>query len=281
VPTSSDPIGGIREAHEAGWRGVRCTFTLSTGRVGTMTLAHLVSSTSGVVAVHEPAPHLLRLSKLAFEERSSVDAGPSERWRLVVEAARADAIWQAHRKGHAYFESGNRMTFFAPELASLFPDAKFVHLFRDPMTFVESTHARGWYAGHPWDWARIAPGPADAFLDRWERMDALEKIAWNWVGVNAYALDVCDSISSHRSMLLPSEALFSGRKDVVEQLFSFLELRPPGIRTVRRVLSGRLNASSTSGGGGAVLSQRDQDRIWEIVGPAADRLGVERERATA
>ncbi len=197
-------VSGMGDAFELKWNGIPCVFTLSTGRVGTMTLAAMLRSSQTVQAVHEPFPRLLRLAYLAFMEDPGQTRDP-DRWQMAVDTARSEMIWGAYRNGKIHFETSNRVTFLAPTLARLYPGSKFIFLHRDPLAIIRSGIARGWYAGNSWDWARITPRPDDPSHQLWPSMSQSEKIAWYWAVTNAYCLAFVEKISPERCLVVRSE----------------------------------------------------------------------------
>jgi hypothetical protein len=133
---------------------VEPVFVLSTGRTGAALLTELLLLADGVDVHHTPRPELVRVSRRAYEEIG----GNLDLFVEVFKTAREELLLQSVRRGRRYVETNNRVTFFAPAAAVEFPDAKFIHLTRDPATFVRSGLRRNWYSGtHHHDIGRIVP----------------------------------------------------------------------------------------------------------------------------
>jgi Sulfotransferase family len=259
-------------AHAARWRGVSCVFTLSTGRSGTATLATLLDHSPFVEARHEPRPRLLRLSREAFQRTATASDG-DEGWDLVVEAARSDLVWHAYQRGQVYVETSNRLTYLAPMLGRYFSDSKFISLHRDPLEVIRSGLRRGWYQGHPWDWARIEPRDDDPILHHWAAFSAEEKIAWYWMAVNRDTLRFLGTLPRERWIELPSSRLFAADPVTLNALSRFLNIAPIPSRVARGVLRTPRNASRP--GEDRPIDAATMRSIERIVGPIAKQLGYE------
>ena len=118
-------------------------FVLSTGRCGTALLTKVFEEHSGIEVHHTPTPELVYYSKYAFENQDSL----SSEIKHLVDAARYDQIRSSFLLKKTFVETNNRITFFAQQLAELYPKAKFIHLIRNPIDFIKSGLARNWYSG--------------------------------------------------------------------------------------------------------------------------------------
>jgi hypothetical protein len=269
------PPNALETAYRNQWKGLRCVFALSTGRVGTKTLARLLDQSAGVTGVHEPPPLLLRQSKEAYEHVDEQWEG-SDKWKAVVEAARADMVCAANAQGRVYAETSNRLTYFAPTLAEFFPDSKFVFIHRQPLAVISSGMRRGWYVDHSWDWARIQPRAGDRYHDVWEGLSQVEKIAWYWRSVNEFSMYFGRTVPRERWLRLAAEDLFAGSEEVVNGLFSFLGVGNPNAQAVTRVLKERSNATRLRRGDLDVMpSAAIAAEVAPIVEDVAATLGYE------
>ena len=105
-------------------------FFLSTGRVGTKTIAALLSIADSYDVYHEPRPLLYNLSKISYATPITTHS-----IKLINEAfliARKNIINLALIKKKGYIETSPQVTFLAPFLAESFPNSKFIHLIRNP-----------------------------------------------------------------------------------------------------------------------------------------------------
>src|SRR5262245_11018067 len=84
---------------------------LSTGRVGSQTLAALGALATGVRSVHEPTPLLYGLSRIAYEAGDSALENAA-----LVEAVRASRIDSLKQLTCHYIETSPQTTFLGPVL---------------------------------------------------------------------------------------------------------------------------------------------------------------------
>jgi hypothetical protein len=212
---------------------------LSTGRVGSHTLAELASLDRKVTALHEPWPNTYGLSRLSYEHLCH-ENGLSD---VLLEAVRT--VRQAPvNDAKIYLETSPQVTFLAPLLAEIFPNAKFVHVVRHPASVVRSAMRRNWYNGHGFDQWRICPRERKLETG-WESMDPFEKNVWLWCETNRWVSDFLNSIGPDRYIILRSEDLFLLENDAVENFFGFLGVATPARRDIVRVIDRQYNAQRT------------------------------------
>lgn len=184
-------------------------FVVSTGRAGSQMLARALAKVPGVLALHEPKPHLITEGYLRWKRGIS-----SEEAARCIRSKRSDLIDQVAQSGLTYIESSHYCSHLIPELARLF-DARFVFLHRDPRGFTRSGLARpGWYS---------AKGPAERFKSLirqrlkvgaevgyyWHdhRLDPpahlstrMEKIAWLWTEMNRVIVRDLEAVAPDRKL---------------------------------------------------------------------------------
>lgn len=196
----------------------KVVFVLSTGRCGTKLLAKIMQRHPAVRAYHEAFPPLVFPSKLAYE---AYERGlPIEVGKLAIIAGRYELIRNAFLQSKIYLETNNRLTFFAPYIAAVFEQAKFIHLVRHPGDFVRSAIRRGYYTGkHSWDEGRIQP-LEDGIP--WGQMTAIEKNAWLWNETNRFIEKFKKQIESNRVITVRAEDLFSNTYQVIESICKFI-----------------------------------------------------------
>jgi hypothetical protein len=189
-----------------------CCFVLSTGRCGTAFLTEILRRSDMLSVHHAPKPELEFLSSLVHHappEPAALD--------LAVLAARFELLVDAYRSGAMYVETNNRITFFAPALARLLPNARFVHVVRNPADFVRSGMRRGYYAEGVVQHQRLKPAD-DA---EWSSYSELEKITWEWNEINGFIERFKASMPERRVLTLRSEALFR-EPDAMISLLEFV-----------------------------------------------------------
>lgn len=265
---------GLGQAYAGGWRDCPCVFVLSTGRVGTETLTALLALSPEIVATHEPRPRLVKASFDAYMEGG--DIGRSEKWRMVVLAARDDAVYEANRRGKVYVETNNRLTYLAPALAVTFPASRFIYLHRHPYEVVRSAMRREYYRGHSWDFARIRPRPQEPLAEQWETLSPLEKSAWYWARVNAEARDFLLTLPESRRLEVRADALFAGDEVVLSKLFAFVGVDCPSQGRITEVLGQKIHAQRRGTfPPPSEWSEAERDMVRERVAAVAQSLEYE------
>ncbi len=251
-----------------------CIFTLSTGRVGTQTLAALLRLAPNVFAYHEPEPYLFGLSKIAYHyaSHSVVNRVLRESFRAMREGAFNYAL--SCYKG--YVETSPQGTFLAPAILEVIPEVKFIHLVRNPGAVVRSGMRRNWYAGHPSDPVRITPLPESEMYEQWDSLTQFQKNVWLWTETNRWIARFLKELSPHRFLLVQSEKLFEGDPATLDALFRFVAAPPPSLKKIEKVLSKKLNRQKSG-----VFPEPEEwpDELYEdlcsIAGPMAEQLGYD------
>lgn len=224
-----------------GWADVRPVFVLSTGRCGTKLLSELIETAGGAAVHHAPRPELIRVSRRAFEE---IDHTP-ELFAEVIKTAREELIHEATRYGKVFIETNNRVTFFAPVVRSVFPEARFVHLVRNPADIVRSGIRRGWYTGaHAHDLGRIHPLAGTPDAESWDSWDPIERIGWMWQQTNEFIERACSDIDDGAHMRIRAEDLFAD-PNAAAALLEFMGVPALDPQRIAAVTSRPVNAQRT------------------------------------
>ncbi|MFZ0390088.1 MAG: sulfotransferase, partial [Calditrichia bacterium] len=218
------------------WQNVRPCFVLSTGRSGTLLLNQLLQLSPAAAAHHQPSPELIRASKRAYEE---IRQSP-EVFCEVLKSAREELILQAAQRNKVYIETNNRITFFAPVIPDVFPQAVFIHLTRHPGAFVRSGIRRRWYSGkHEHDVGR--PEPLEPEMKtKWKQFTQVEKIGWLWNETNRFIEDFKKEVNPERVLQIKAENLFSDPQ-TTEKIFAFLHLPPISRQRIAKKLKTPVN----------------------------------------
>ncbi len=158
-------------------------------------------------------------------------------------------------------------------LATMFPDALFIHLTRDAPQNIASLlegrekrlAVRGWPAKHGYDWHFLMP---PAWLGHVDHSPAAQ-FAWQWLVGNQTAVDDLDAVPRSRWARIRYEDLISDAPQMLDDLLAFSYL-PPSARVSEA--AAKLAPSQ------AVLSAPDEDK-WgaraaeiEPVLPALEQL---------
>ena len=208
-------------------------FVISTGRVGTMLLAKLFETSENTEVFHEAQPDMIFAGRYAFENPQNLE------WmKGAVVSGRYELIRDSYLKGKRFVETNNRLTFLSPALAELFPKARFIHLLRDPHSFIKSGLQRDWYSGSTiTDEGRIVRGD-----DEFEKLSRADKVAWLWNKTNQFCEDFKSQFGQSRTYTIKAESLFNSTQDTLE-LFDWLGLKPPSQIYLERQLKRPLNKS--------------------------------------
>ena len=225
-----------------GFRNARCLVVLSSGRVGTDTLAHVLDLSPEIRAYHEPRPNFL-VEQLEVYQYGRRDP---ERFRRIFVEGRARRLASARMAGKIYAETSMRLTFFAPLIADLLPGAQFLHLHRHPGDVVRSGMRRGWYDQHEADAWRLRPTEDDPLWDEWQTWDAFTKTCWYWNEYNQFALEFCRQLEPGRSMSLRSDDLFDLSSGGARRVFEFLGVPMPAEEAIAEQLAMRHNAQNVN-----------------------------------
>jgi hypothetical protein len=128
----------------------RAVFVLSTGRCGTLALQRFLRRSDQIEAFHRyrgrkakyqnDMSFVLEQNYAYYQVLKSPDSGAKRR-RFVVEnlqRCRSALIQRLQQEGKRFIELNHEFSPFGPLLAEAFPEAKFVHLVRDPKAVVSS-----------------------------------------------------------------------------------------------------------------------------------------------
>ncbi|MFW6027145.1 MAG: methyltransferase domain-containing protein, partial [Candidatus Woesearchaeota archaeon] len=195
-------------------------FVLSTGRCGTKFLAKNLKKSKELISLHEPNPELIYYARYAYENKDN----NYEILKAMIDSARFDLISKSLVQNKKYFESNNRLTFFAEQLVELYPKVKFIHLIRNPAEFVRSGIRRNWYqSNNLWEMGRIQPINNDI---NWEQMSQLAKISWLWNETNQFIEEFKAKINNKKIITVFSEDLFN---DIVtlKNILNFIGVSNP------------------------------------------------------
>lgn len=211
-------------------------FVLSTGRCGTKLLTDLIQSDSDFIVAHQPVPELTHAALYAYQHQGS----NFETLTQIIDACRYESIRDAWLLKKTYVETNNRITFFAPYLASLFPQSRFIHLQRDPYQFIESGYSRNWYAYEKlFDEGRITP--QDDTTIPWDQYSQVQKIAWLWKETNDFIRKFTETMPSERRYFIDSKDLYTNGSKVKE-LLSFMGIKSLPVARIEKLIARPVNA---------------------------------------
>jgi putative sulfotransferase len=173
------------------------------------------------------------------------------RYQGLARASEARTILSStHKAALRYSEkplwgdSSNKLSWLIPDLAALFPDARFIHLVRDGRKVASSYfHKLGAecyddrsmkiLAAHLTDTAHVAAPPpekkywwpqpklGDPWAEEFARFDQFQRICWHWTEVNRVIRDGLASLPAERRLFLRLEELRARPSEAI-RLFAFL-----------------------------------------------------------
>ena len=199
-------------------------FIVSSGRSGTAMLHKALSTLPDVEMHHEYIVHIVQ----PLAVRRYMGWATREDALKTLQTTYGSAI--AYSRALLWGDSSNKTSWLIPELAELFPDAKFVHLVRDGRKVASSyfhklkdecyddrsTMALAAYAADPtgqlppppekkywWPLAR----PNDPRSTAFSGFSQFERIAWHWAEVNRVILDALEALPGERKHFVRLEEL--------------------------------------------------------------------------
>jgi len=215
-------------------------FVVSSGRSGTAMLTKALAADADATVEHEYMVHIVQ--PLAVRRyRGLADAQDA---RATLSATHLAAA--RHAETRVWGDSSNKLSWLIPDLAALFPKARFVHLVRDGRKVASSyLHKLGAecyddrstaiLARHLADPAHVAapppekkywwpqPRPGDAWTKEFPRFDQFARIVWHWAEVNRVILDALEAVPGERKHFVRLEELRAS-PNLVRSLFDFLTL---------------------------------------------------------
>jgi len=226
------------ERHREGAKGTRPFFIVSSGRSGTAMLHKALSAVPGVEMHHEYAVQITQ----PLAVKRYLGAADDGETRKVLAQTFGAAI--AHAQGTHWGDSSNKLSWLVPDLAALFPQARFVHLVRDGRKVASSyfhklaaetyddrsnSVLQDWYDGKtslpppekPYWWP--VPRRGDAMAGAFRRFDQFQRICWHWAEVNRVALGALAALPHERTLFVKLEDL-TGSPALLRQMYDFLGL---------------------------------------------------------
>jgi hypothetical protein len=249
-----------------------CVFVLSTGRTGTETMAALLSLANNVVSLHEPTPKLYGISRIAYEHFS--DPFAQKMLAEVFNILRGELLSMSLDSGLGYVETSPQVTFLAPVIFAAYPNARFIHLVRDPREVVRSGMRRKWFDGHFSDEYRITPVLKSPAATKWGSYNPFQKILWLWSETNQWISQFLITLPPQNKAVFRSEDVFSGDPEIIHKLFDFINSPVPSKEKITRLLRKKMNAqtSGTFPTSSNWTAEMQQD-LKDIAGEAASEFG--------
>ncbi len=270
--------GTIYDLRESGFQGLKApVFFLSTGRCGTKWFSELLSSGRNCIIEHDPKPDLGVQGKIAYEiQQNPLFQKRNELMQYIQElflAGREEQLRYAFKTDKQYIETNNHITFFAPALAELLPESKFVHLYRHPGEFVRSAIRRNYYAEDDnRQLKRIIPQDNSDFSDQWAVFSQIQKCSWLWYETNRFIEELKENIPEDRKFTIN----FNDRTgENLLHLIKWLHINIPE-NIIQKRLNKKVNVQKSGSFARYEEWNTDQKReLTRICGNLADQYGYE------
>lgn len=205
-------------------------YVISTGRTGTNFMENFLNLASeDVFCVHEPQPDYFDISinKIRIKKPQSI-------LHEEIKKARFNILTNFSKERKSIFiESNPFATFLIPELNQVFPNAKFIFIYRDIYTYLlsalnKSPLANGINNFYAESDGRKRPRPSDFeddnYTKEWPYLSRAQKITWYWKKCNEYLINFAQE-NKLKVLNLKFEDLFSNdvavKKATLCELFSF------------------------------------------------------------
>jgi len=215
---------------------VQLFFVVTTGRSGSMTIAHILSQHPEITCRHEPRRQLIRLStEFAYGAKTREQVQDELRAIYCNSGVFFDRVCG---------ESDQKFWNLIPMLSELLPFSKFIWLIRDGRNVVASAHGRGWFdpqeseQGNPtspnvlerWMYYRLN-GARCGRLDEgeWESLSAFERNCWYWSHVNSQIESQLTALPDDRWLTIRLEGL----DHKTDAIFEFLGVDPVPVPMAR------------------------------------------------
>lgn len=229
-------------------------FVVGHPRGGTHFVSHLLS-TSGTIALHEHLHSLTGFDILA-SARSYYE-------RQTGESALREMVKMYRLRPLAPIDCNFLLSWILPILLEEYPEAKVLHVVRDPRLNVPSCYNYLDCYGDFWEnletrsefvkwtvasnkaWLYLVMREIGRFMpvirgiEGWETLDRFEKNCHFWAEANRLVLEHAASRSG-KYMLVRLEALASST-DSMLAVFDFLCVRPPPLDRLRSLMTSRIN----------------------------------------
>lgn len=212
---------------------------LGSGKCGTTTVSHLLNLSPNIFAGHELNPRLWHLGNEVF-----YDDCQSKTWDQIYWATRRDIVSNINSLDLTYGEVNHRISVFLPAMKRLFPNARYILLWRDFDETVISACRWGWYSKFDRNAeGRVHPGQ--------KIKDVRLACAWYWVELYSYLLR---HLKNCKYTILPFDWIKNRNFDYIQSIFKFLKVGIPEKRLIKDVLMQKYNAAR---------NQQKVPKIWQ------------------
>jgi acetyltransferase-like isoleucine patch superfamily enzyme len=225
----------------------KIVFILSTGRSGSTGISDTLAQVPGVSSNHEPNFNLVRL---AAEYECGIK-GEEETYEELLSYYRHTSFFDS--RNDLYIESDQKLVPFVPFLNRIFPEAKFIWIYRNPEGFIKSAIARNWFKENAREniydgylvldpdersmGTRLGGNVVDGIAEEeWLSYNLAQRNAWYWTYWNKMIERHLDAIEERRTFRVNLSKL----TDSLPRIFDFIGVdKNHQIQTLRTHAMGR------------------------------------------
>jgi hypothetical protein len=215
-------------------RDSKIFFIVSTGRTGTKFFERFLHDNfQNVYAVHEPRPDMFDIGTKKIREKT-------KRSEIVqyIKNNRINELEKSLKQSkNIYVETNPFNSFILEELIDVFPNAKFIILYRNPEDYVKSALNKSpisdpskmmFYAENDGRKRISAKDYSnDKYYNQWDKFNRIEKISWYWNKCNLELLNFSEKYPE-KSLSLKYEEVFDpnviSRRTTLIKFLDFLNL---------------------------------------------------------
>ena len=216
-------------------------FIVSSGRSGTAMMTKALGSAEGVAIEHEYMVHIVQpLAMRRYQGLVNAEIA-----RATLETTHGAAL--RYSEARLWGDSSNKLSWLIPDLAAMFPEARFIHLVRDGRKVASSyfhklfseccddrsTRLMAAHLASPYVvpapppekkywWPQ--PKPSDPWAEEFARFGQFQRIAWHWAEINRVIARDLSVVPANRKLFLRLEDL-RAQPSLVARMFDFLDLR--------------------------------------------------------
>ncbi len=216
-------------------------FFLSTGRTGTAWFAKILSYDKKFMIFHNAIPNLSVQNKFFYNILNKNDIDKETKINIGKEiflTAREEYFLYSYKTQKNFLETNNQFVFFAYVIDKIFPDAKFVHLYRHPGEFVRSGLRRKWYSDDKNSKIKLIEPKNN---NNWKNYSEIEKISWLWNETNNFIEKFKNQISKDRIFDFNFNEL---SVDKFLKLCDFIKIDIPE-KKIKKMLNKKINPQKT------------------------------------
>uniref|UniRef100_A4XTG3 Sulfotransferase family protein n=1 Tax=Ectopseudomonas mendocina (strain ymp) TaxID=399739 RepID=A4XTG3_ECTM1 len=178
-------------------------FLITPGRSGTKSLIEYCKKNATMYSVHAPLPWLASTGYVYHQGKLSDEAAFA-----AFYAARETYLKAAFERDLVFFDGDCKNLPLTPVIARYMPNAKFLHVVRNPRSFIKSGLARGYYSNKsPEMWGHLsAPETLDGQID---------KIAYFWNEANLIGERMKSDLGPQRVHTIIADEMFDEQKIIL------------------------------------------------------------------